>query len=220
MCHTISPVLRSVSTGDVQTLPVTLLVTDDKVRATVAVVVERTQNVFHYRYRRGPPRRGVVNRELSSSAHPSRTKIYCPACTTHRAISYFIRDSANESYKLVSIGSADDGESKPSRDPSVAIRRRDTAGRAPKAVAAPPCPIVIVILSPASFRRKHAGERVPRLINGSSNGERIEDVFHFHSGLFGSSLSAESSRTRETERRVCSTRGESARGEKSHRGAS
>lgn len=67
----------------------------------------------------------IVNHELSLlAAHPSRTKIYCPACTTHAAISYFIRDSANESYKLVSIGSGDDDDagSKPTRDPCVAIR--------------------------------------------------------------------------------------------------
>ena len=64
---------------------------------------KEARNIFHYRYRRGgtPVSRGehIVNHELSLlAAHPSRTKIYCPACTTHAAISYFIRDSANESY--------------------------------------------------------------------------------------------------------------------------
>lgn len=87
-----------------------------------------------------------MNHELSLlAAHPSRTKIYCPACTTHAAISYFIRDSANESYKLVSIGSGDDDDagSKPTRDPCVAIR----VSKVTVVAAAYPRPIVIVILS-------------------------------------------------------------------------
>lgn len=94
-----------------------------------------------------------MNHELSLlAAHPSRTKIYCPACTTHAAISYFIRDSANESYKLVSIGSGDDDDagSKLTRDPCVAIR---PYSKVIVVAAAYPRPIVIVILSGNEFSR-------------------------------------------------------------------
>lgn len=93
----------------------------------------------------------VVNHELSLlAAHPSRTKIYCPACTTHAAISYFIRDSANESYKLVSIGSGGRRRRRRRIKTDPRSLRRDTAGWVSKVIAAAvayPRPIVIVILS-------------------------------------------------------------------------
>ena len=95
--------------------------------------------------------RDVVNLgELSSSRRilAARKYIAPSLCTTHNAISYFIRDSANESYKLVSIGRADGGRSKWSAAiPASRYGRLSLKGREARASN----DIVIVILSREGF---------------------------------------------------------------------
>ena len=96
-------------------------------------------------------------------------------CTTHNAISYFIRDSANESYKLVSIGRADGGRSKWSRHGRLSLKGR-AAERSSSVERYCNCNSFAVVSSFFATRYEEVETPGPERVGGKGASARMADA--------------------------------------------